>query len=158
MNFSDTWSWLDMPVDEISRSKIEIVFSFGHNDGPASGLVKWKDEHWYVTRLKHQDDRFWVIRLTPEQQEYALNYGRTWGEFFHDGMSWNANGTRPNDGKLGKYSRYCGIHARSIENLSEGYVEFDKLFNRRPEPDKNAEVVGYFTGWVWDGYEDEDDQ
>ena len=144
MNYEDTWSWPDIPVEEVLREELETAYSFGHYDGPGTGLILWEDEHWFVRRFAVHDSRYWIIRLTPEQQEYALRYGKTWAEFFHRGMSWNPDGSKP--------AQKDGIYAHRptpnhLTMTDEGREAFDKLFPKRPEPDSTAEVVGWFEGW-----------
>ena len=145
MHYQDIWSWPEIPVEEIDRDEIEILYSFGHYDGPGTGLIKWKQEYYYVDRLKINDDRFWVIRLSEEQQEYALKYGEAWAEYFHTGMKWTPSGHRV-EFKLGKYGfqneskNYTGIHPAASQMFRSEYPS-------RPAPAKDAEVVGFFVGW-----------
>jgi len=144
MNYEDTWSWPDIPVEEIDREEIATLFSFGHYDGPGTGLIRWKEQLWYVDRFELQSSRYWVIALTPEQQDYAFRYGQAWADHFSSGMSWNPNGSRAPE-KEGRYA------LRPTPNLltysDEGRQAFDSLFPTSPEPDKGAEVAGYFDGW-----------
>ena len=144
MNYEDTWSWPDIPVDEIDREEIETIYSFGHYDGPGTGLIYYNSEHYYVNRFEIRDDRYWIIRLTSEQQQYALDYGATWAMYFHTGMSWQPNGDKmpQNDGI---YAHRPTPHYLTMTD--EGKKCFNELFPKRPEPDSEAKVVGYFTGW-----------
>lgn len=144
MNFEDTWAWPDIPVDEIDREEIATLYSFGHYDGPGTGLIRWKGELWYVDRFEIRDSRYWVIRLTPEQQKYALDYGRAWADHFHSGMSWNPDGSRAPE-KDGKYA--LRPTPNYLTYTDEGRAAFDALYRKRPVPDNDAEVVGYFNGW-----------
>lgn len=144
MHYEDTWSWPDIPVDEVDREDIKTLYSFGHYDGPGTGLVYYDGEYYYVDRFRIRDDRYWIIRLTLEQQVYALEYGKTWEEYFHTGMSWQPNGD--------KMPQKDGIYAhrpspRYLTMTDEGKERFAVLFPKRPEPDKDAEVVGYFEVW-----------
>lgn len=144
MNYEDTWSWPDIPVDEIDREEISTIYSFGHYDGPASGLILWDDQYWFVDKFEYLGDRcFWIITLTPEQQKYALEYGKTWAHYFHSGMSWTPDGNRVPE-RDGIYSfrepGYLGV-------TEEGRKEFKKLYPKRPTPDADAKIVGYFVGW-----------
>jgi len=144
MNYKDTWSWPNIPVDEVDREDIETCYSFGHYDGPGTGLILWEDQHWYVTRFEYDDARYWIIQLTPEEQEYALQYGKTWADFFHQGMRWNPDGSHRKQ-KDGLYA-----HRPTPNHLTmtdEGRARFKELFPKRPEPSQTAEVVGWFKGW-----------
>jgi hypothetical protein len=148
MNYEDTHAWPGIPVDEIPREEISTLYSFGHYDGPYTGLVRWKEQFWYVSRFEHReckmDVSYWIITLTPEQQEYALAYGKAWAEHFHSGMSWNPEGSRAPE----RYGKYAIRPTPSyLTYTDEGRAAFDILFPKRPEPDENAEVVGYFDGW-----------
>jgi len=147
MNYEDTWSWPDIPVEPIDREEIATVYSFGHYDGPGTGLILWKGEYWYVTRFEGnpRDGRYWVIQLTPEQQQYAVKYGKTWREFFHPGMSWHADGSSRRGEPDGIYA--IRPTPNYLTMTDEGREKFKELFPSRPEPDEDAKVVGYFDGW-----------
>lgn len=144
MNYEDTWSWPDIPVEEIDREEIETVFSFGHYDGPGSGLIKWDTEYYYFSRFEIRDDRYWIIELTEAEQKYAYWFGMEWARLFHNGCSYTPDGKKilpSKEGIFGFQNQYG-----SIELNQEEYSNFSKN-HKHPEPNKNAKVVDYFTGW-----------
>jgi len=142
MNYADTWAWPDIPVDAVDREEISTLYSFGHYDGPGTGLVLWRGEHWYVARFEIGDPRYWLIRLTPEQQQYAAWYGAEWARLFHSGMSWNADGSRAPE--------VDGIHVvrrPGYRGMDEAEYARFQAEHKVPSPSNDAEVVGYFYGW-----------
>lgn len=144
MNYKDTWTWPEIPVEEVDREDLATLYSFGHYDGPGTGLIRWEEQLWYVSRFELESSRYWIITLTPKEQEYALEYGKAWANHFHSGMSWNPNGARAPE-KDGKYAiRPTPGH---LTYTDEGHLAFQSLFPKRPEPGPDAEVVGSFTGW-----------
>lgn len=143
MNYEDTQAWPNIPVEEIEREDLATLYSFGHYDGPGTGLVRWGGACWYVSRFELHDNRFWVIALTSEQQEYALRYGKAWAEHFHSGMTWSPEGSRA-PRKDGQYALRTPNHLTYSE---DGRKAFASKFPHRPTPDEDAKVVGYFNGW-----------
>lgn len=145
MNLEDTWSWPDIPVDEVSREELETLFSFGHYDGPATGLIKWENQYWWAERFNgRNDDKYWIIELTKEEQELMFFYGSEWARLFHSGMRWKPDGTRWNvEAEIGIY----GFKDKTYTGYDqEKYKEFNDKY-KRPQPKKEAKVIGYFTGW-----------
>ena len=138
MNYEEARGWGEPPVPQVSREELETLYSYGHYDGPYTGLIRWKGAYWFACRFSYVDYRYWIVALTSEQQEHALRYGKAWAEAFHNGMSWNPDGTPfpPVAGKYGLFSDYGA--------LARGFAE---TYGERPEPSPEAEVVGYFDGW-----------
>lgn len=149
MNFAGLRDWGEPPVPCVPRSDVDTLYSIGHYDGPATAIVRWSGEIWYAERFDFRsigirDRRYWLVRLTPKEQNYALRYCETWAAFFHSGHSWTATGQRvaPVLGRYGyKDGNYTGIQP-------EGRDEFDRLFPCAPAPSGAADVCGYFETWV----------
>ncbi len=139
MIYKDTWLWPNILVDSVDREEIATLYSFSHYDGPATGLIQWRGEYWYADRFSLEDYRYWIIRLTPVQQQYALNHGlehsRAWG----NSTTYNANGSRlpPMPGM------YSKVPAEVDQALWSTYLAEHKS----PTPSEDAEVVGYFCHW-----------
>lgn len=146
--YKSTRSWPEAPVPLVLREEVATLYSFGHDDGPRTGLVRWKEELYYASDFCLSEDGlrcYWLVRLTSEQQAYALSYGETWRAFFTGAMSWTPDGERV-ETEPGPYAveelRGCFSHTQ------EGRDKFSALFPKRPEPDESAEVCGYFMGWT----------
>lgn len=139
--------WPEISVPLVPREEIATLYSFGHYDGPKTGLVRWKDELYYVFDFciaEHDDRHYWLVRLTSAQQEYAVRYGATWQAFFTSAMAWTPEGVRQ-ETPLGLYAVLKDKH---IEHTAEGRARFEELFRERPEPEADAEICGYFIGWT----------
>lgn len=146
MRFYQTYTWGNPAVPEIPRSEIETCYSFTHYDGPATGLVYWKGHYALAVRFE-MDQRFWLVKLTPEQQVYALEYGKTWAEYFHNGCVYKPDGERVNGNNrstLGKYEHFDGT---CMWHDAEGEKLFQQQFPTIPTADREAEVLGYFWNW-----------
>jgi hypothetical protein len=148
MNYEDIFdepcSGSEPSIKLVPREDIETMYSFGHYDGPASGLAKWENEFWYIRRFGHDDYRYWLIKLTKEEQEYAAWYGAEWKRLFSSAMSWNPDGTKAPE-ELGVFS-ISKHEGRMITYDSSEYQNFSTAY-KKPEPHIHAEVCGYFTSW-----------
>lgn len=146
-----TWTWQhtqmewppEPPVPYVPREQISTLYSFGHYDGPATGLIQWNGAFWYVERFEPRDDRFWIVQLTPAQQAAFYEYGKAWAAEFHSGMSWNPDGSRAPE-----HHGPGVIRDRNITSLRPGaHAAFRAKYPDVPRPDDDAPVVGYFVGW-----------
>lgn len=135
-------NWPELGLEEIDRDELDTIYSFENHDGPACGLIRWKGQHWYFDRSPDTHDFYFVVELTPDEQEYALHYGAEWARLFHNGMSWNPDGSQP--------EQVLGVYGRREKNLTtmddEAYKKFHQD-NKRPEPGLDARVVACFYGW-----------
>lgn len=141
MTYEETFAWPCLPVKQVDREEVATLYSFGHHDGPATGLIWWNGEYWYVDRFEFEGQCFWIVRLTEEQQKYALWYGTECGRQYSTSCTYNANGERVH--------RVLGPHAiqnGNVTRMDSTYDEFIKT-NKTPCPSLDAEVVGYFKGW-----------
>jgi hypothetical protein len=139
MQYDDINDW--PPYEDIPRRNIETVYSFGHYDGPATGLIKWRGMYWYAHRFETFDNRYWIIELTSEQRKYAKWYGQEWAYLFNSGMSWTPNGDH--------VPRKAGIYEPNLDEHRDVYKRWNRE-HESPKPDPEAEVVGYFIGWRYD--------
>lgn len=144
MIYKDTWNWPEIPVECADREDIETIYSFGHYDGPKTGLVSWKSKFYYVDRFggDNSDNNYWLIELSDLEAEYCKLYGSEWARLFGSQMSWNP------DGESGPF--ISGIH--TITQTS--YIGYDQAkYNEFrtthpvPKPSENAKVAAYFIGW-----------
>ena len=146
LTYAKTRDWPEIPVPVIPRHEVETVYSFGHYDGPRSGLVKWRDAYWYVKDFSVSDygERYyWIITLTPKEQEYALRYGAAWAEFFSSSMSWRPDGHR----MPLVHGKYAEVIGKVEKHTKEGRDLFNNEFPARPAPSEDADVVGYIESW-----------
>lgn len=147
MNYEDTISWPDIPVEEVDREELETIYSFGHYDGPGTGLIKWKEEYYWADRFEIGSDRYWIIKISSDHAQRLLKWGQDWAHFFSSAMSWNPNGTRKPD-QPGIYCTnlpFKGTQAE-YERRRKFYQEWHQA-NPLETPPMDAKVVGYFRGW-----------
>jgi hypothetical protein len=130
------------PVPEVERGEIATLYSLGHYDGPATGLVRWRSRIWYVRRMDRDERprRFWLVEI-PQADAAAL---MAWSEArvlaYGPGMAWNPDGSRRGDadGSLGSHT------------APEFQAKADAWRKANPVPDldlSGAAVVGWFCSW-----------
>ena len=142
MNYKDIWHWPEIPVDMIPREDIQTLYSFGHYDGPGTGLISWNNKIYYASRFYVYDSKYWIIELDEEEAIYAKWFGEEWSRLFHNNMTWNSDGTHkefvPGIFSIVEGNRFGYDHEKHFEFMQKYEV---------PSPKPEAKVVGWFDGW-----------
>lgn len=126
----------------VDRKEIETIWSLGHYDGPAVGIVRWKkDGRLYLADCQNLHNRyenkrrFWMIDIGDESIAKLVAWSEERAKHYGNACAWTAHG-----------QRNPAVTIRGdFDNLKS---EAWQRNNPQPRVDwYELPVVGYFDGW-----------
>jgi hypothetical protein len=132
---------------EVSRNRVETIWSLSHYDGPATGIVRYEGKIYFAYTEEeflqdlHRKRVFFLVDLGDEWSEAAVDWCERRMTVAGNGMRWTPNGER----YPSAYGAFGSHSSKTFSILYRIWRRENPIPNR--EVPRDTSIAGWFRGW-----------